>query len=49
MTSGMFHDLHLRRSRRALAVAAIVATMLATLTPLYPARAATVPAPQQTA
>lgn len=45
----MFHDLHLRRSRRALALAAIVATMLATLTPIHPARAATISVAQQTA
>ncbi|WP_302622695.1 hypothetical protein [Edaphosphingomonas haloaromaticamans] len=42
----MFHQLHLRRSRRALAAAAMLAAMLATLTTVHPARAATVPAHQ---
>ncbi|WP_380872801.1 hypothetical protein [Sphingomonas sp. DBB INV C78] len=42
----MFNDLHLRRSRRALAFAAVLATMLATLTPMHPARAATIAAHQ---
>lgn len=45
----MFHDMYLRRSRRALAAAAIVAAMLATLMPSNPARAATVAVNTQTA
>ncbi|WP_257789630.1 hypothetical protein [Sphingomonas sp. KC8] len=38
----MFHDLHLRRSRRALACAAVLAAVLATLTPSHPVQAAIV-------